>query len=323
MNGLRRQVIVVILIAAVVEVALLRVALRLGPVLPTQVDVLPIFAVVEKLGVVALNVGVLAAALLLAITAWDARQRGAGGLALTLTVVGAILANLGLQPMVAAFPGGPVGLLHGTVTGAAVLLIVLTSHQPSGVRLVLTLIGLAHGFALAQSAGLDGVWGRSAAMVGWRPSVAAETTAVAAALALPWACRIRPRAPEVVGALAAGLAMTAMCTLQPWGLATISIWTLAFSLFLPPVVYGAAVASVVATGLALRRQPGGTELAIGLAVIWLAGLKLDVSTFALMALAGLTIASDPEERLTTSADDAAPVKRWRPTGGLARLAHWP
>jgi hypothetical protein len=319
MTGLQRQLVTVILIAAVAEATLLRVALRLGPVLPTRVDVLPIFAVVEKLGVAALNVGVLAAILLLAITAWDALRRGSAGLPLALALVGSILVNLGLQPMIATFPSGPVGLLHGAVTGAAVLLVALSARQPSGVRMALAAIGLAHGFALAQSAEIQAVWGDGEAGAGWSPSVAAEIAAVAAALVLPWACRIRPRTREIVGVAAAGLVITAMGWLQPWGLATLAIWTLAFSLFLPPVVYGAAVASILVTGLALRRQPGGTELAIGLTVIWLAGLKLDVSTFALMALAGLTIASFPEQRLEIVEDGTVRSKRWRPTAELTRM----
>jgi len=299
--------------AALAEAVLLRVALRLGPVLPTSIDVLPIFAVVEKLGLVALNVGVLAAALLLAITARDALRHGAGGALLALTLVGAVVVNLGLQPLVAAFTGGPVGLLHSAVTGAAVLALVLTAHQPPGVRVALALIGAAHGFALAQSAGPNGIREGSAA---------AEIAAVAAALVLPVACRIRPRMGEIVGASIVGLGVTAMGTLQPWGLATISIWTLAFSLFLPPVVYGAAAASVLATGLAVRRQPGGGELAIGLAVIWLAGLKLDVSTFALMALAGLIVACRPERRLTTTTEAVDPTHRLPQTVGLSRLMQW-
>ena len=110
-------------------------------------------------------------------------------------------------------------------------------------------------------------------------------------LALPWLVRIRPRRGEVLIGAIAGLAVTAAVVAQPWGLATIAIWTLAFSLFLPPLLYGGAVASIVVTGLCLRREPGGGALVAGLALVWLAGLKLDVSAYALMALTGLMIAS--------------------------------
>ncbi|MFN8633863.1 MAG: hypothetical protein U0893_08420 [Chloroflexota bacterium] len=322
MSGLRRQLIGVILVAAVAECVLLRIALRLGPVLPARVDVLPIFAIVEKLGVVALNVGVLAAAALLAIAAWDALERGRAGLPLALALLGAILVNLALSSVVVAFPGGSIGLLHGAVTGAAILLTLLSSSQTPGVRPALAGIGLAHGFALAQSAGGGNVWLGGDAGAGWQPSVAAEIAAVMSALILPWACRIRPRTREVVLATAAGLGLTVAGTLQPWGLATVAIWTMAFSLFLPPVVYGAALTSILLTLLALRRQPGGSELAIGLTVIWLAGLKLDVSTFALMALAGLTIASAPTRPLGAAVGVGASRSHRRPPRALTRLVQW-
>ncbi len=62
MTALRRQLVLAVLVALLIEVVLLRLALRLGPVLPSSLDVLPLFAVVERVGVVSLNVSVLAAA---------------------------------------------------------------------------------------------------------------------------------------------------------------------------------------------------------------------------------------------------------------------
>lgn len=290
MNELRRQLIVVMLIAAVAEVVLLRVALRLGPVVPAQVDVLPIFGVVEKLGVIALNVGVLAASLLIVMVALDALHHGPSRLLLAGILLGSVLVNLGLGPLVGLLPDGSPGLLHGTVTGAAILLTVLCSSQPRPVAIVLGLVALAQMLALAQ--GVAGTVARDpAGAFGARPIVAAEGVAVVAALLLPWLCRVKPRRGELAAGAIAGLAVTLGGAVQPWGLATVAIWTMAFSLFLPPILYGSALASIVVAGLALRREPGGAELAAGLALVWLAGLKLDVSSFALMGLAGLVIAS--------------------------------
>jgi hypothetical protein len=108
---------------------------------------------------------------------------------------------------------------------------------------------------------------------------------------------------------------------QPWGIATVAIWTLGFSLFLPPILYGAAAMSAVLTVPSLRRQPGGGALAAGLVLVWLAGLKLDISSFALMALAGLTIASGlagPSAPETPDDVSAASLPGWQAMEGLRR-----
>jgi hypothetical protein len=290
MTRLSGHLIVVALVSAVAEVVLLRIALRLGPVLPAQIDVLPFFTGVERMGVVALNVGVLAASLLIGVAALDSLRSGGRKPLLAVTLFGAVLVNLGLGPLVGLLPDGSPGLLHGVVTSAAILLTIFWSSQPRPVAIVLSLVALAQVLALAQA--VAGTVARDPAdAFGGRPIVAAEAIAVLSALILPWLCRVRPRRGEVVIGAAAGLAVTVGGAIQPWGLATVAIWTMAFSLFLSPILYGAAVTSVMVAGLALRRQPGGVELAAGLALVWLAGLKLDISSFALMALAGLTIAS--------------------------------
>lgn len=317
MNGPHRQLMAVALVAAVAEVVLLRVALRLGPVLPTQVDVLPIFAVVERLGVVALNVGVLAAGLLIGLAALDALRSGGRRLLLACTLVGAVLVNLGLGPLVGLLPDGSPGLLHGVVTGAAILLTVVCSPQPRPVRIVLGLVALAQVLALAQAVAGNAARDLTGALSG-RPIVAAEGVAVLAALLLPWLCRVRPRLGEMAIAAAAGLVVGVGGAVQPWGLATVAIWTMAFSLFLPPLLYGAGVMSVLVAALALRRQPGGGELATGLALVWLAGLKLDISSFALMGLAGLTIASGLARTPILRVSVGVSPPGWRIMTGITR-----
>jgi hypothetical protein len=302
MNALRGQLIVVVLVSAVAEVVLLRFALRLGPVLPTQVNVLPAFTVVEWLGVVALNAGVLAGGTLIGLVAWEALRSGPSRAPLAFTLIGAILVNLGLQPLVGVLRGGGLaGLLYGVVTGSAILLAVLGSSQPPVVRSVLGLVGLAQLLALGQAVSQNVNWFGGVGAVGGRPIVAAEIVAIVVALALPWLLQVRPRRGELLIGAAVGLGIAAAATVQPWGLATMAIWTIAFSLFLPPMLYGAAVMSVLVTVLALRHQPGGGELAVGLTLVCLAGLKLDVSSYALMSLTGLVIASRAAETLPMEA----------------------
>jgi hypothetical protein len=311
MSALRGQLLVVVLVAAVAEVLLLRVALRLGPVLPTQANVLPVFAVVEWLGVVALNAGVLAGSALIGLAALDALRGGPGRAPLGMALLGAVVVNLGLPPLVGRLPAGSAGLAHGVVTGAAILLTVLGSSSSPRVRLMLGLVGLAQILALASTVTQNADWVVGASASGVRPIVLAETVAVVAALALPWLLQIRPRRREVAIGAVAGLGIAVGAAIQPWGLATVAIWTMAFSLFLPPVLYGVAAMSVLVTALALRRQAGGRELAVGLALVWLAGLKLDVSSYALMALTGLVIAGRVAQPLpvTTGRDRTSPI-RW-------------
>jgi hypothetical protein len=206
-------------------------------------------------------------------------------------LLGAITVNLGLPALVGVLPDGSVTLVHAAVTGAAILLTILSATQPTGLRIVLLLIGTAQVLALAQVATQTIDLLGSAVPFSGRPIVLSEVAAIVAALAMPWLAQVRPRPGEILVGGVAGLGVTAAAAAQPWGLATIAIWTMAFSLHLPLVLYGAAVMSIVVTALALRRAPGGGELAAGLALVWLAGLKLDVSAYALMALAGLVIAS--------------------------------
>jgi len=291
MITLRAKLVVVVLMAALAEVALLRIALRLGPVLPAQGDVLWVFAGIERVGVVALNVGVLAGSLLIGLVAVDALRVGWGGIPLALALIGAVIVNLGLQQLVSALPAGTPAMLHSLVTGAAVLLTVMRASPTARLRVALALIGSTQVLTLVQTMSLSTDLIAGALSLSVRPLVLAEIGAVISALALPHLLRARPRRGEIVLGVLVGLLVTVAATVQPWGLATIGIWTMAFSLFLPPILYGAAIASVTVTMLLLRREPDGAEIISGLALILLAGLKLDVSTYAIMALTGLLVVS--------------------------------
>jgi hypothetical protein len=295
MSQLRQQLPVVILVAVIAEVVLLRFGPRLGPVVPVGVNVLPVFAVVEWAGVLALNVGVLAGCTLLLLTAAAALRRGPAGGLLAAALAAAVLVNLGLAALVPALSDGMAGQLHTATTGSAVILLLLTSTGPVRLRAALVLLGLAQLLAL-----------------GLGPAALAEVGAVAAAVALPWLIQVRPARRDILIGVAAGLGVAVAATVQPWGVATVAIWTMAFSLFLPPILYGAALASIIVTALALRRAPEDATLLVGLTLIWLAGLKLDVSAYALMSLAGLAVAT--RAHLTAPAEVAATAS---PPGGHA------
>jgi hypothetical protein len=124
----------------------------------------------------------------------------------------------------------------------------------------------------------------------------AEALAVAAALALPWSYR-RPgtrwrRGHWVLGG-GLGLVCLAALAARPWTVATLATWTVGFTLFLPGIVYAAAVGSAAATAAALsgsgRRE---RATAVGLLLVATAGLSLDSTYVAAVALAGTLLLAD-------------------------------
>lgn len=319
MIALRGKLVVVVLIAALAEVALLRFALRLGPALPAQGDVLWVFAVIERGGVVALNAGVLAGSLLIGLVAIDQFRAGWRGATLALALLGAMIVNLGLQLLVSTIPDGSAGLLHGVVTGAAVLMVVMRAPQTRRLRVALALVGATQVLAIAQGMPLSTNLTTGISTFSVRPLVLAEVGAVISALALPYLLQARPHLGEIAFGVLVGLLVTVAAAVQPWGLATIGIWTMAFSLFLPPMLYGAAIASVIVTLLSLRREPGGAETISGLVLISLAGLKLDVSAYAVMALTGLLVLSRAGQFSLIGGEARVSSPSWLAVAGVRRL----
>ncbi|MCC7372291.1 MAG: hypothetical protein IT306_28005 [Chloroflexi bacterium] len=306
MSALRRQLVLAVLVALLTEVVLLRLALRLGPVLPTGVDLLPLFAIVERVGVIALNVSVLAAAALLALAAGEAlRATQSTRWLLGLALAGVVAANLGLSVLLAVLSTDDLASLHALLTGLGVAAILGAYVWRTQLGGPLVLAGAAQVLAVIPAA--------SAARLsayGLPPSALTELLAVLAALALPWAGRIRPTRTEAALGLAAGGLLTLGTSIQPWGMATVAIWTLGFSLYLPPLLYGAALASVVVTLLAGRRLGWDADILVGLTMLGLAGLKLDVSSAALVSVAGLLLVAQTPLRA------AQPVAEPEPTPAL-------
>lgn len=287
MTGLAPWLLGITVGSALTEFLLLRLFLRMGMVLPGHETLLPLYRFVETLGLVALNLAVLAAAGLIALIASTRTWRRLGDALAGLALIGALLTNLGLGLLVAVAPPPWVVLLQGSTTVAAVVGVTVRrgGHAPgrAGLGLIATVELLALWHVLAQGASQLGVPlpGRGISLF------LAEGLAVAAALVLPWSFRLRPRQWHLVFGVALGLFFLAVYGARPWMVATISMWTVSFSLFLPGFLYAAALASAGVTLLALRRQRGSPEVAPGLLLVALAGLKLDFSYFALLALAGL------------------------------------
>lgn len=272
--------------SAVVEFALLRVFIRLGPVLPGGEALLPVYRAAEGLGLVALNLGTLAAAALVAVAAagldWARPRQALAGVAL---LAGALV-NLGLGGLLALAPGPAVVVAQAGGTLGAAALLLAAQGAPPRTRLALGLVASALGLGLYYSLA-QGAAGLGLALPGGGLApFLAEACALAAALALPWGLRPRPTRVDLGVGLGLALAWLGFDLARHWIAAAMAMWTLSFSLFLPGPLYALGLGSATAGLLALRRQAGPAPAA-GLLLVFLAGLRLDFSYFALLALAGL------------------------------------
>lgn len=274
--------------SAVAEFLLLRIFLRLGPVLPVQEPLLPLYRGIETLGLAALNLAFLAACVLLVTAAAGMGARPAARAAAALLLL-AVAVNAGLGLLVGLVPGAAATAVQAMATLVA-LVTLLATRRPSPGHLTIGLVVAAEGLALLQ------VLGQGATALGLPvPSTillifAAEALAIAAAIALPWSFGVRPsRRPAILG-IVLGLALIAALLTRPWILSTVAMWTVSFSLGLPGALYAVALGIAVAALPSLWRAGGAQGIAArGLLLVALAGLKLDYSYFALLALAGTVL----------------------------------
>jgi hypothetical protein len=236
--------------AVVAEFLALRTFLRLGSVLPDREALLPLYRAVEVGGLAAMNLAALTAAALTAL----------------LTVL--VLAPGGPQVAPRAAAPAPFGrqlLGPGLVVAALAVAVYAGVAQAFGAR--------THELPGASSAYL-----------------AAEALAVGAALALPWCYRPAWRKRHLAVGGAVGLVLAMALLTRPWVVATIAMWTVGFSLFLPGALYAAALASAAATTWALLDGDSSSRMSgCGLLLVGLAGLKLDFTYTALLALAGVVV----------------------------------
>ncbi|MCC7106948.1 MAG: hypothetical protein IT307_17580 [Chloroflexi bacterium] len=278
--------------AAVAEFCLLRVFLRAGPFLPGSSDLMPLYRLLELLGLLAFNLATLAASVLLALTAITSWSRGDPGA----RIAGAVLllaaaGNVSLGVLLSVTPTTTAVTLQPVLTMAAVLALLFRFGRAVKGRLTLVLIAgaqlLALGHLLTQE-----LAGRGYPLLSGQPlMVAAEAAASAAALTLPLGLGARPTQRDWLAGLALGIALAVALAIQPWTVSTITMWTVEFALFLPGALYAAALAAGAASWLSLRREPGAGPVVSGLLLIALAGLKLEFTYLALLSLVGLLAAS--------------------------------
>lgn len=292
--------------AALAEAFALRVVLRLGQALPDRPELGSLFGAVADAGVIAQNLATIAGTFtLVAVAVHQLAQpytatRATGALLLAATV----WVTLAASGSGSGISWSAAHLLAFAAMSAAVI---NTASPPlRGGRRWLAL-PLAAYAALAYHYGAP-----AAADFGLPLPLAAESyflaegAAVAAALTLPFAVRPRlSRRSLIAIALLPAVIMLALLV-RPWTVASLSVWTFGFTLFLPAPVYPLALASLLASIVALvRRGQSERTLAIGLAFMALGGLKLDYSYFLLLALIAVSYLSTAGTAMPASAEQPA------------------
>ncbi len=288
-------------VAALVEFGLLRVVLRLGPVLPWTPAAKALFDGVVLAGTAALNAAAILGAIAVALWVFKEADFGPRRWAVALTGTSLVVGSfIPLAELAGAWAAGLalVALLGGFEARSRVALLPATAYGAVAVYWIIgaeTGTGLWVGLAEAAAVGL-GFWFffRNLPLRSLR---------------------------RLAGGLLAGLALTATLYLAGWLVKAVGIWTVGISFFLPAPFYGLALAGLLWQLLADRQDVRG----VGLLLLVLGGLRVDVSYFALLSLTGLLGWQYPGPRfrppggpaLQTGAG-AASVVRSSPTGRALR-----
>lgn len=300
MSPFVRPLLALLVGAALTEFLLFRVFLRLGPVLPTGEAASPVYRLIETIGMTALNLLVVASVALLATAVVQLRRRPGSVLlaGILATVVAVKLSAWLVRDPAAWFTVGQAIVMIGAIVAVA-----WTARRLPHGKLTLGLMAaaqvLALSYVLRQSLSGFGI----EVPGGTAPLVLAEALAVGAAIALAWSVRERPTWRQVLAGGTVAVLFLVFDSVRPSTISTLSIWTVAFSLYLPSPVYALGLGVFVARVLALRSRPATTPLAIGLVLVAIAGLKADLSYVPLLWLLGLAIScgliaqeSEPVER---------------------------
>lgn len=301
-------------IAALVEFLLLRIGLRLGAVVPYE-GVMEAFTRLSLLiGTTALNFAMLGGVLLLfllLIERWYERpgwlRRATSSWLAVVALFASVLAALwyfllGVLPFVGEYV--PVGEMLSSqlvvISAVATLIFVCIAWTQLPrlavfhcIHLLLAgafLLALHFGFA-ARSVGAVGQFlpGATTALG------MAEVLIVATILWSPIVFRPRPQLygivlTVVVTGIAGGLLYG-----TPWIARTMGIWTVAFTLYLPALIYvvAAAVATfTIASVLLGRTVAAGVRVqGLGLLLLLVGGMKPDFSYLAILGILGLMLLS--------------------------------
>lgn len=310
-----------LVLAALGELILLRLLMRIGAVLPWTATLGDLYRWLQLLGTAAANLASLLALALLALLAVTLLRGPRSIDRLSGAALGlAGLLQLGLLLVPSTDPAVAVAVL--TSLALASLVSVLRGHAAGPDRLALMApLGVmlpALYAAVGQPARALGIE-LPGATLGY---TLAEVMALMLAVAAIGLLRPGWRPGRAAAAAALGLLLVAARLATPWSTGLAAIWTVGFSLFLPGPVYGLALTLIVYALLARRQAPLTHLRAAGLLLLVVAGLKLDHGYFALLALAGLSLVTGDlptlvgvgrdapvrtHTRLVTSSAQAAPA----------------
>lgn len=280
------------LVAALVETALLRFLLRLGPLLSPTPAVRAWGQVGMVAGTAALNLAYLLSTVALLRESWRAarglrrRQRLAGGLLLGAMALGlagdaANLTGLGTLPM-------PALLAFQALALAALVAWAACAAGSASRQALLWVICAAYGVAA-----LSVMRPLTLGLLPW--SAGANVSAVAEGLAVVGALLTLPLGrPEVslraaVVATLGVLLLAGMALGRSWLPAAFAVWNFGFTLFLPFWLYAVALWFYVYTAAACwaSGKSGDRRMALGLILVALGGLRPDYSYMQRLALLGL------------------------------------
>lgn len=292
MSALLRPLAVALATMALAEFVLLRVLLRMGPLLPAGETVTGILSWAYRAGLWSLNLaGVLAVATLALLALNAARERRLAAVASGAAAAAAALLLLAGWALALAGGGSGAVLVTQVVGLPAALALATVASGWRGWRrgwlwLVYGVYLAASAHYLARLAGAAEGTGTSLAL--------AEALAAAAALSAPWALGVgwQPRA-AALAALAAVL-YTGFMLSQPSIAAFFAIWDMGFGSAIPGALRGLALAGLAYAVVAGLARPGLRLAALGLGLVTLGGLRLDYTYFGLLAAAGfLLLAAGP------------------------------
>lgn len=288
MIALAHRLALPLALAALAEVVFLRLLMRGGAFLPRAEQYLEVYRLLMLVGTIAANLAMLLAGVVitgLAVAGWQRGGRGRAG-ALALLAAGAMQLTLALFPTTSAVAAVATLVLMGLafiggLTGAG-----LIGSRRVGVLVLLAAYLAALYYAVAQPASALGL----VLPGGGEAFLVAEALAVVAVGGAYLLARPPLRRGAVLAGAAVGLLVLAGRALAPWTMGTATIWTVAFSLYLPAAVYAIAAALAVYWLLAnSRRGQPMPPVVAGMLLIFAGGLKLDYGYFAVLALAGYLI----------------------------------
>ena len=296
-----------LLVCAIAEFVLLRILLRLGPILPEDALTTTVLAGASQAGLLSLNLAVVAGMAFM-VALWISLHGSAGEVAPRLVrpaltvALAAALAGLVL-PYVSKGAWGAVALTFQSVMSLLALFLL-----SAGLLSRRAMLPMAVALLALYSAAFYHYLGRASAALGSPLPGAGVSLLVAevmtAFLAPALLLAIAPK--RKVRALAAG-AIAAIVYLgvalrMPWAASALAIWDFGFTSALPPYWYAVALGVLVYAIVTLIGSKQWAPAGAGLALMALGGLRVDYGYYTLLIMCGALLVTST--LLRSSADES-------------------